>query len=159
MHLCNNPLCLNINRTLIKIMFSKIKTLVEEQFWGHWGSASGSHLCQAGTPPMSCYNPGSFATNFNSIVGKAAGLSSWTHTLWWFESECHQRVALFGKIRRIRRCGLVGGCVSLGVGYEVSKAYARPRVSPSAYRCCEALSYCFSACQHAAMLPDMRKMD
>ena len=32
-------------------------------------------------------------------------------------------MALF---RRIRRCGLVGGTMTLGVGFELSKAYARP---------------------------------
>jgi hypothetical protein len=31
------------------------------------------------------------------------------------------------RISRIRRCGLVGGGVSLGLGFEVSKAHARPR--------------------------------
>ena len=41
----------------------------------------------------------------------------------------HQGVALFEKIKRIRRCGLVGGSVSLGVGFEISKAHAKPRVS------------------------------
>jgi hypothetical protein len=32
----------------------------------------------------------------------------------------HQRVELF---ERIRRCGLVGGSVSLGLAFKVSKAY------------------------------------
>jgi hypothetical protein len=40
-------------------------------------------------------------------------------------------VALFGKIRRIRRCGLVGGSVSLGVGFEVSEALVKPSLSLS----------------------------
>ena len=38
---------------------------------------------------------------------------------------------LFGRIRKIRICGLVGGSISLEVGFEVSKAHARPRVSLS----------------------------
>jgi hypothetical protein len=36
-------------------------------------------------------------------------------------------VALFERIRRIRRCGLVGGSVSLRVGFEVSEAQAKPK--------------------------------
>ena len=36
---------------------------------------------------------------------------------------------MFERIRRIRGPGLVGGNVSLGVGFEVSKAYARPNLS------------------------------
>jgi hypothetical protein len=34
----------------------------------------------------------------------------------------HQGVELFDRIRRIRRCGLVGGNMSLRVGFEVSNA-------------------------------------
>jgi hypothetical protein len=34
----------------------------------------------------------------------------------------YQEMALFEMIRRIRRCGLVGGSMSLGVGFEVSKS-------------------------------------
>lgn len=42
----------------------------------------------------------------------------------------HQDVALFEQIKRIGRCGLVGGGnVSLGVGFEASKAHAKSRVS------------------------------
>jgi hypothetical protein len=33
---------------------------------------------------------------------------------------------LFERIRRIRRHGFVGGSVSLGVGFEVSKAQNEP---------------------------------
>ena len=33
----------------------------------------------------------------------------------------HQGVELFERIPRIKGCGLVGGNVSLGVGFEVSK--------------------------------------
>ena len=43
----------------------------------------------------------------------------------------HQGVALFEKSKRIRRYGLVGGSVSLGVGVEVSKAHAKLRISAS----------------------------
>lgn len=32
-----------------------------------------------------------------------------------------------------QRCGLVGGCVSLGVGFEVSKAYTRPSLTLNAF--------------------------
>lgn len=38
----------------------------------------------------------------------------------------HQRVALF---KRIRRCGLVGRSILLGVGFGISEAHARPKVS------------------------------
>ena len=37
----------------------------------------------------------------------------------------HQGVELFGGIRRIRRCGLVGESVSSRVGFEVSKTRVR----------------------------------
>jgi hypothetical protein len=40
----------------------------------------------------------------------------------------HQGAALF---KRIKRYGFVGGNTSLGVGFEVSKAHARPNVSLS----------------------------
>ena len=46
----------------------------------------------------------------------------------------HQEVEFFGfeKIRRIRRFGLVGGSMSLGVGFKVSKVYASlPSPCPS----------------------------
>jgi hypothetical protein len=33
-------------------------------------------------------------------------------------------VAVFERIRRIKRCGLVGGTMTLGMGFEVSKAHA-----------------------------------
>ena len=32
------------------------------------------------------------------------------------------------KIRRLRMCGTVGGSMSLGLGFEVTKTYARPRM-------------------------------
>ena len=38
----------------------------------------------------------------------------------------HQKVELFERIRRIRKCGPVGQSMSLGMGFEVSKAYKRP---------------------------------
>jgi hypothetical protein len=34
----------------------------------------------------------------------------------------HWGVVLLERVRKIRRCDLVGGYVSLGVGFEVSKA-------------------------------------
>lgn len=40
----------------------------------------------------------------------------------------HQRVELFKRITKIWRCGLVWGGVLPGVGYEVLKAQAQPRV-------------------------------
>jgi hypothetical protein len=39
-----------------------------------------------------------------------------------------QRVALLERIKRIKRCGLADGTVSLGMGFEVSKAHAKPRI-------------------------------
>lgn len=42
--------------------------------------------------------------------------------------EClvdYQGAKLFERIRRIRRCGLVGGTVSLGVAFDNTKAHAR----------------------------------
>jgi len=42
----------------------------------------------------------------------------------------HQGMELFERIIRIRRCGLVGGSVSLEVDFEVSEAHERP-TSPS----------------------------
>ena len=45
----------------------------------------------------------------------------------------HWGVALFERIRRVRRRGLVGGSVSLRVNFDVSKAHARPRFSLSPY--------------------------
>lgn len=44
----------------------------------------------------------------------------------------HQGVELFD-IRRIRRCGLVGGNVSLGVVFRLSKAHAKSSASILAY--------------------------
>lgn len=43
-------------------------------------------------------------------------------------NEClsHQGVGFFEKIRRMRRCGPVGGSMSLRMGFEVSKAHVRP---------------------------------
>jgi hypothetical protein len=42
----------------------------------------------------------------------------------------HQGVALFERIRRIRRFELDGERVSVGVGFEVSKVHARPIPPP-----------------------------
>ena len=58
----------------------------------------------------------------------------------------HQGVELFEKIRRIGRCSLVGGNMSLGVDFEVFKAHTRPRVFLSLpVDQNVALSYCSSA--------------
>ena len=38
----------------------------------------------------------------------------------------HQGVKLFDRIRRVRRHGLLGGSMSLGVGFELSKAHTGP---------------------------------
>jgi hypothetical protein len=70
-----------------------------------------------------------------------------------------QQVALFERLRWIRRCGLVGRNVSLGMGFELSKAHAKPRVSLSVMDQKVALSYCPSACLQAAMLPATMIMD
>ena len=58
--------------------------------------------------------------------------------MWWFESKLPQEVALLGGVAFLeevwpfwRRCGLVGGSLSLGLGFEVSEAQARPRGSIS----------------------------
>jgi hypothetical protein len=72
----------------------------------------------------------------------------------------HQGVALFERIRRIRRCGLVSRGLSLGVGSEVSKTHARPNVSLSAYRSgCSSQVLLHHVCLHAAMFSAMMIMD
>ena len=43
----------------------------------------------------------------------------------------HQGVELFERVRKMRRHGLVGGSVSLGVGFEVSEALVKPSLSLS----------------------------
>lgn len=43
----------------------------------------------------------------------------------------HQSMGLSDRIRRVRRCGLDVGGVSLGVGLEASKAQARPSLTRS----------------------------
>jgi hypothetical protein len=48
--------------------------------------------------------------------------------------------------KRVRRCGLAGGGLSLGLSFEVSKAHARPRVS---------LSYRSGGLLSADALPDI----
>ena len=56
----------------------------------------------------------------------------------------HQAVEQFDRIRRIWRSGLIGGSVSLGVGFEALKAHTRPCLSLllSAYGSgCRTLSY------------------
>ena len=74
-----------------------------------------------------------------------------------------QGVELSERNRRTRKCGLVGGDVTLleevchcGVS-AVSKAHARSSLSRSACGSgCKALSDCSSACMHAAKLSAMR---
>jgi hypothetical protein len=48
-----------------------------------------------------------------------------------YSNISHDRVALFKRIRRIEKYGLVGRSVSLELGFEVSRAPANPRVSLS----------------------------
>ena len=70
------------------------------------------------------------------ILGfESTSLDSWI--LWWLEWEEPPKADIVSclvvwewyYLRRIRRCGLVGGSMSLGVGFEVSKARARPSLS------------------------------
>jgi hypothetical protein len=68
----------------------------------------------------------------------------------------HQGVLLSEKIRR---CGLFGGNVSLGVSIEVSKAHAKLRVFLSAFELGCSSQSCSSACLQAAMLPAVMIMD
>ena len=70
----------------------------------------------------------------------------------------HQGEELFDRIRKIKRCGCVGGSVSLGVGLKVSKAHAKPSVALSTGQDI-VLSCCSSASLHAATLPTMMIMD
>lgn len=66
---------------------------------------------------------------------------------------CYQGVALFERIKGIRRRGPFGGSVPLQVGVEVSKAHAKPPVSPSAYGSgysSQLLSQCLHACYNAS---------
>lgn len=65
----------------------------------------------------------------------------------------HQGVEVFERIRRIRKCVLVGVGVSLGVDFEVLKAHARPSLSLS-QSVCLFLSTplaCASRCSYSAM--------
>ena len=73
----------------------------------------------------------------------------------------HQGVALPQKAKDVwpcwNKCGLVGGSMPLGLGFEVSKAQARPSGSlfllsmdPDAELSAGSLA---PACLHAAMLP------
>lgn len=59
---------------------------------------------------------------------------------------------LFARIRKIKRCGLAGGILSLGVGFEVSKAHAS---RPSVYLCLSVYLLpptCGSGCSSQALL-------
>ena len=69
----------------------------------------------------------------------------------------HQGVELFENIIQIRRCGLDGGRVSLRLGFEVSKAQARPSLSIPAS--CHVSSLQPHVCLHVAMLLTMMMMD
>lgn len=56
--------------------------------------------------------------------------------MWGFEEEWRPeaqifdylagRMAVFERLKRSKRCDHVGGSVSLGLGFEVSKEHARP---------------------------------
>jgi hypothetical protein len=67
-----------------------------------------------------------------------------SNSLWWFKWEWSPKVHIFkclvsgwwNCLVRIRRCTLIGGGVSLGVGFEVSEALAIAWVSsPTSCRC------------------------
>ena len=71
------------------------------------------------------------------------------------ENDVHRLIVwnVWHYLRGIRRHSLVGGGVSLGVGFGVSKAKANPSVSlflPLGSRCRTLLLY---VCLHAAPLP------
>ena len=71
----------------------------------------------------------------------------------------HHRVALFERIRWIKKCDLPWRTYVTGGGFfEVSKAPAKPRVSLSMDQEV-ALSYCSRASLHASMLPTVMIMD
>ena len=62
-------------------------------------------------------------------------------------------MALFARIRRIKRGGLVGGSVSLGMDFEISKAHTKTRVSLSLPTDQGVVfSYCFNIYLYATML-------
>ena len=67
-------------------------------------------------------------------------------------------VLLFERIRMVR-CGLVGGNMPLEVGFEFSKAYARPRLSFFQPVDQDLALGNYSSTIHAAMLSTMRTMD
>lgn len=58
------------------------------------------------------------------------------HILWM---HSHYGVPLFERISRIWERGIVGGKVSLCVGFQVSEVIAKPRVSLLAYSSATAL--------------------
>lgn len=62
------------------------------------------------------------------------------------------------RVRSNRRRDLVGGSVPLGMGFEISKAYARPRISLPRDQGVT-LSYCPSACLNATILPIVLMMN
>jgi hypothetical protein len=72
----------------------------------------------------------------------------------------HLRVAIFERIRRIRKCGLFGGNMSLEMGIEVSKFLPNPRVSLSLPVDQDiVLSYCFSVYLDPTIFSTMMIMD
>lgn len=85
---------------------------------------------------------GSQPESFRQASHSAPGYVS---QVWWFEREWSHRFIylMFGSklveaLGRFRKCGLVGGDMSLGVGFEVSKVHARPSLMvcfPTLYLC------------------------
>lgn len=94
-------------------------------------------------------------------------------SLWCLNENDHHRlidlsawspgVALFG---RLRRCGLVGGSLSLGAGFEVSKSLFQTQSLPQTAVCgsgCKlpatSPALCLPASMLSAMLPAMMITD
>jgi hypothetical protein len=75
----------------------------------------------------------------------------------------HQGVILFERIRRMRRCGLVGvGVAFLGeVGFEASKAHSNPLFPSTSLPKDQDVSpsYCFRNYLHTAMTPVIMIID
>lgn len=53
----------------------------------------------------------------------------------------------------------MGGSGSLGMGFEVTKAHAKPKVSSLSTDEDVVLSFCSDACLHVSMLPAMMTMN
>ena len=76
---------------------------------------------------------GTFEVGLNAFLHYDAAISLWGpgSKTWWFEQEWLQRALYLNALgvwhsEKIRRCGLVEGSVSLGEGFEVSKAKPGP---------------------------------